>query len=54
MKEVKKIYELTDEQARMLKEMQKKFDEGGKYKPKYEPKYRPGDDRRRRRRRRRM
>ena len=44
MKEVKKIYELTDEQARMLKDMQNKFDEG-----EYEPK----DDRRRRRRRRR-
>ena len=45
MKEVKKMYELTDEQARMLKEMQKKYDKG---------EFEIGDDRRRKKRVRRM
>ena len=55
MKEVKKIYELTDEQARILKAMQKKFDEGGGLEPEHEleGKY-ERDMRRRMRRRRRM
>ena len=45
MKEVKKIYELTDEQAKMLKAMQKKFEGGG-----YEDKTSSYQRRRRRRR----
>ena len=51
MKEVKKIYELTDEQAKILKAMQKKFDlsraSGG-----YEDESGGYEDKRRRRRRR--
>ena len=44
MMEVKKMYELTDEQAEMLKEMQKEHEAGG---------YEAGGARRKRRRRRR-
>ena len=51
MKEVKKIYELTDEQARILKAMQKKFDEGGGLEPEHEPEGKYESDMRRKRRR---